>query len=104
MLRVRVPSVTPSNPEISMTFQIRHFCQVLPIICGTIASGAQSLPVIPTVQHPVTNNYHGVAVADNYQWLEDASAPAVRDWMQQQNERTRVFFSRLPFREGIAQQ
>jgi len=45
-----------------------------------------------------------VAVLDNYQWLEDASAPEVRDWMRQQNERTRTYFSRLPYREGISQQ
>jgi prolyl oligopeptidase len=45
-----------------------------------------------------------VTVVDNYQWLEEASDSAVREWMRQQNERTREFFSRLPYWEGIAQQ
>jgi prolyl oligopeptidase len=41
---------------------------------------------------------------DDYQWLEDTSAPAVRDWSRLENERTRAYFSRLSFREGLAQQ
>ena len=65
---------------------------------------AASRPSVATPTHPVTNTYHGVTVVDNYQWLEDASAPAVKDWTRAQNERTRAYFDRLPFRDGIAQQ
>jgi len=89
-----------------MTFQMRRLSDVflLGLIASAISGRAQTLPVVPSRQHPVTNIYHGVAVLDNYQWLEDASAPEVRDWMRQQNERTRTYFSRLPYREGISQQ
>ncbi len=71
-----------------------------------LAAGANAapLPEVPTPQEPVTNVYHGVAVIDPYQWLEDASTPAVRQWTARENERTEAYFSRLPFREGIAQQ
>jgi len=62
------------------------------------------LPTVPTPPEPVTNVYHGVVVRDDYQWLENAAAPAVRDWTRKQNERTRAYFSRLPYEEGIAQQ
>src|SRR6266404_6175160 len=65
---------------------------------------AASLPSVPAPREPNTNTYHGVAVVDDYQWLEDASAPAVRDWSRLENERTRAYFSRLSFREGLAQQ
>ncbi len=89
-----------------MILHIRRLCQPLfvTLFASTFTGWTQSLPIVPTRQHPVTNVYHGVAVVDNYQWLEDASDPAVRDWMRQQNERTRLFFSRLPYREGLAQQ
>jgi len=89
-----------------MTLQSRFLSNafLVAILASPFAGWTQSLPVVPTAQHPVTNVYHGAAVADNYQWLEDASAPEVREWMQKQNERTRIYFSRLPFREGIAQQ
>ena len=41
---------------------------------------------------------------DDYQWLETASAPAVREWTRLENERTRDYYARVPFRDGIAQQ
>jgi prolyl oligopeptidase len=96
----------PINPEISMILQIRYlsYLFLITFFGATYASWAQSVPIVPTPQHPVTNVYHGVTVVDNYQWLEDASAPEVRDWMRQQNERTRAYFSHLTYREGIAQQ
>src|SRR5690242_11406747 len=63
-----------------------------------------ALPEVPTPIEPNTNTYHGVAVVDDYQWLEDASSPAVRDWVQAQNERTRAYFSHLSYHDGIAEQ
>jgi prolyl oligopeptidase len=65
---------------------------------------AATLPSVPAPREPVTNVYHGVSVVDDYQWLEDAKAPAVREWTRLENERTRTYFARLPHREGIAQQ
>jgi len=65
---------------------------------------AADLPSVPAPLQPVTNLYHGVAVVDNYQWLEDASAPMGRVWTRLENERTRAYLARLPFRDGIAQQ
>jgi prolyl oligopeptidase len=52
----------------------------------------------------VTNKYHDVSVADDYQWMENPASPTVRDWMRLENERTRGYFSLLAYREGIAQQ
>jgi len=65
---------------------------------------ASSLSSVPALRQPVTNTYHGVRVVDEYQWLENAPAPQVREWTRLQNERTRDYFSRLPFRAGLAQQ
>ena len=65
---------------------------------------AAALPIVPAPRQPATNVYHGVAVVDDYQWLETASAPEVREWTRLENERTRGYFTRLPFRDGIAQQ
>ncbi|HYG34923.1 MAG TPA: prolyl oligopeptidase family serine peptidase, partial [Clostridia bacterium] len=48
--------------------------------------------------------YHNVNVVDDYQWLEQASDPGVRQWSREQNERTRAYFAQLPYRDGIAQQ
>jgi len=80
------------------------FVSNAPFLMMAFPAGAASLPTVPTSVHPVTNVYDGVVVVDDYQWLEDAASPAVRDWVRQQNERTHTYFERLPFREGIAQQ
>ena len=69
-----------------------------------LAALASDLASVPAPRQPVTNLYHGVSVADDYQWLETAPAPAVREWTVAQNERTRAYFGKLPFREGILQQ
>jgi prolyl oligopeptidase len=71
---------------------------------AAFCSGAEGLPLVPAEMQPVTNTYHGVAVIDNYQWLEDFSAPAVRQWVKAQNERTRAYFNQLPYHDGIAEQ
>jgi prolyl oligopeptidase len=73
------------------------------VLLPRLALGA-TLPSVPAPRQPVTNAYHGVVVVDDYQWLEDASAPGVREWTRLENERTRAYFDRLPFREGIAEQ
>ena len=81
---------------------------VFPLILGlglvAAAAGAAPLPLVPAAHEPVTNNYHGVTVVDDYQWLEAGTNPAVRDWTRQQNERTRAFFDQLKFHDGLEQE
>jgi prolyl oligopeptidase len=43
-----------------------------------------------TPRKPVTDTYQGVAVKDEYRWLEDGNDPAVRAWTQAQLAATRA--------------
>jgi prolyl oligopeptidase len=85
-----------------------HSGMVFPVMLGlglaAVSAGFAQLPVVPAAREPVTNSYHGVAVVDDYQWLEDAANPAVRDWTRRQNERTRGWFDALDFHAGLEQQ
>ena len=74
----------------------------LGLTAATVA--VAQLPTIPTARKPVTNIYHGQSVVDDYQWLEDAANPEVRDWTRQQNSRTRGYFDKLAFHAGLAQE
>ncbi|MEY2411105.1 MAG: prolyl oligopeptidase [Verrucomicrobiota bacterium] len=66
----------------------------------SFAPAAQT--TVSTPRKAVVNEYHGVKVTDNYQWLENAQAPAVRDWTARQNARTRGYFNKLPVRDRLA--
>jgi prolyl oligopeptidase len=58
----------------------------------------------PTEKKPVTDEYHGVKVVDDYRWLEEASSPAVKAWTDAQNQHSRAWLDARPDREGIAAQ
>lgn len=58
-------------------------------------------PEIPsTPRIPVTDEYHGVQVIDEYRWLENTDA-SVRRWIDEQNHYTRSVLDAIPAREPI---
>src|SRR5213595_2036797 len=65
-------------------------------------SGAGPLPQTP--KKPVTDEYQGVKVEDNYQWLEQDDDPAVKAWSDAQSRRTREYLDKLPDRAAIEKQ
>ncbi len=65
-----------------------------------LATEAPRPPAAPA--RPVTDVYHGVAVRDDYRWLENWSDPQVRNWSEAQNAYARFVLDGLPGREAIA--
>ena len=58
---------------------------------GFLALAADNLPPPPaTPKRPVTDEYQGVKVVDDYRWLENPSDSEVRQWSDAQNSRTRL--------------
>jgi hypothetical protein len=53
---------------------------------------------VRTPKKPVVNEYRGVKVADDFQWLENADDPAVRRWTDLQNQHSRATLDKLPAR------
>ena len=54
-----------------------------------------------TERIPVVDHYHGVAVSDDYRWLEDSAADGVRSWTAAQNAYSRRLLDALPGRKAI---
>ena len=61
-------------------------------------------PVPPTPKKPVTNEYQSVKVQDDYQWLENDADPAVKNWSDAQNQKTRAYIDKLPDRAAVEKQ
>ena len=55
-------------------------------------------------RRPVVNEYHGVKVTDDYQWLEQGTNLAVREWTAKQNARSRAYWDKVPVRERLAEE
>ncbi len=63
-----------------------------------------SAAIPPTEKKPVTDEYHGVKVVDEYRWLEESGSAAVKAWTQSQNEYSRAWLDARPDRAGIEAQ
>jgi prolyl oligopeptidase len=74
------------------------------VLCESALAQAPSLPAAPaTPKRPVTDQYFGVTVSDDYRWLETWDDPAVKQWSAAQNLRTRDYLDGLPSRPAAKQ-
>jgi prolyl oligopeptidase len=80
------------------------------LVIGTLgllminARAAEPKPAPATAKKPVSNEYHGTKVEDDYQWLENDDDPAVKAWSEAENKRARAALDSLPSREKIEHQ
>src|SRR6188472_742245 len=90
------PRISP--PGGPMPRSIRLALALLPLLAGA----AQAAPALPaTPKKPVVDTYHGVAVPDDYRWLEADSDPAVKAWSDAENAVARDFLDAIPERKDI---
>jgi prolyl oligopeptidase len=71
------------------------------LIVAQLTSFAQSPPA---PKKPVTDAYNGVAVTDDYRWLENYSDPAARSWSDAENAYARKYLDALPLRATLYEQ
>lgn len=81
-----------------------------PTAAASVSATASATPATSstspaTAKRPVVNEYHGVKITDDYQWLENGADPEVKAWTLEQNKKTRAYFdqatSRAALREKI---
>ena len=63
-----------------------------------------SAAVPPTEKKPVTDEYHGVQVVDEFRWLEDGDSAAVKAWTAAQNQYSRAWLDSRADRSEIESQ
>jgi prolyl oligopeptidase len=64
-------------------------------------NGNRIPPFPPTEKHPVTAEYFGTKITDDYRWLDDLKDPAVRKWNDAQNAYTRSILDKFPSWEPL---
>ena len=67
---------------------------------GVIAADANT----QTPKKPVTDEYQGVKVQDDYQWLEKDDDTEVKAWSDRQNQKARAYIDKLPDRVALEKQ
>ncbi len=83
------------------TLNLGAWVAALILIGATPAAGAEArYPATP--RQPVTDTYHGVAVVDDYRWLEQDASDDVKRWAAEQNTATRNYLDAIPQRPAIA--
>ena len=75
-------------------------------LCAICASFAVNAPAgePATPKKPVKDEYQGVKVQDDYQWLEKDDDPEVKSWSDTQNQHTRGYIDKLPDRAALEKQ
>ena len=70
-------------------------------ICYTqTPSGAPTKPPVAQVR-PVTDDYFGTKIIDNYRYMENLKDPEVQEWFKNQNDFTRATLASIPGREKL---
>jgi prolyl oligopeptidase len=74
------------------------------LLALVVLAQGPSIPQPPaTPKRPVTEEYQGVKVTDDYRWLENWDDPEVKQWSAAQNARSREYLDHLPARPAIQQ-
>jgi len=56
-------------------------------------------PVAPV--RPVTDDYYGTKIVDNYRYMENLKDPEVQEWFKNQNDYARTTLASIPVREKL---
>ncbi|WP_395762935.1 hypothetical protein ACH34F_01550 [Elizabethkingia anophelis] len=75
----------------SVSFMGLLFCQLL--------AAQYNYPKTPEI--PVTDDYFGTKITDNYRWLEDLKSPEVQSWFKAQSDFSHQVIDKIPNREFL---
>jgi len=69
---------------------------------ATTSSRATDGPPVAR-REPVTDDYFGTKVTDDYRWMEDRHAPAFETWCREEGAYARSVLDRIPGRDSLQQ-
>ena len=81
-----------------MKIAFRHCLVTLALVSLTLAQSPPMAKAPDGPKRPVTDEYHGVKVTDQYRWLENWDDPQTRQWSNDENAHARAYLDALPMR------
>jgi prolyl oligopeptidase len=75
------------------------------LVCAQTIHGRDGITLPPppvAAVSPVTDNYFGTSVTDNYRWLEDSKSPQTRAFIAEENAYTARYMRQAHIRSSIA--
>lgn len=74
-----------------------QFFSIIFLLMITIQGCSRPKPAYPvTERKPVTDEYYGIKVVDDYRWLDNLGDSAVMKWTGAQNAFSRAYFDKMP--------
>lgn len=79
-----------------------HLARVGALLCALLSHGAALALDYPAAEKaPVTDTYHGVAVSEDYRWLEKLDDPRTQAWLAAENKLSREWLDAVPGRNAL---
>jgi len=75
------------------------FLFIICMLIGETAVGQLKYPETKKIRH--SDDYFGVSIKDDYQWMEDQTNPDLKDFISAQNKVTREYLDKIPYLEKI---
>lgn len=79
-----------SNAKVSIMKNQFIYCLILSSLILQLSAQESYDP--DAESSPITDNYWGVEVTDNYRWCEDMNSERVKIWIEQQNDISNKYF------------
>jgi prolyl oligopeptidase len=80
--------------------RFNHRCLITPVVIVSASLAAAAPPPVASVS-PVTDEYFGTQVTDNYRYFEDLKNPQVQAWMKGQAQYARAVLDSIPGRKAL---
>ena len=101
VITLSVPTSTRDNAH--AMHSLPRFTLALVAVTISFPTIAGGLAYPAAAKKPTVDRYHGVAVSDDYQWLEKAGDAEVTQWVIQENRLTRERLDAFPARPIVAE-
>ncbi|ROI01850.1 S9 family peptidase [Chryseobacterium sp. G0240] len=69
------------------------------LLLSQIAFAQYNYPKTP--EKPVTDDFFGTKITDNYQWLEDLKSPEVKTWFKAESDYSHAIIDKIPNRDKL---